>query len=119
LETVKIQYERLFNLGNFDHEKFSISKDVEASTETKALVKTALLLADLELELNAYRKLEREIESLSHRLEWGGLSDEDEDRETMRQQLNRMMAKAKAFREKHKPLHKACKCPYCTGEYDE
>jgi len=117
METVKIQYERLFNLGNFDHEKFSISKDIEAGTELEAFQKTALMLADLENELKAYRKVEADIESLSNRLEWSHYTPEE--KEEMRQRLNRLLAKARAFREKHKPLWKACKCAYCTGEYDD
>ena len=117
---IKVQYERLFNLGNFDHEKFTITKEVEyTSTEAMTMKKLSIIVADLEVDLANYRQLHNLIQSVKERLTWDNEPEVDVKLEA---DLKDLMRRDKAFREKHYPVHKACKCYYCRhpdGQNDE
>ena len=75
------------------------------------------LMMDIRNEL--YRHLHNLIQSVKERLTWDNEPEVDEKLEA---DLKDLMRRDKAFREKHYPVHKACKCYYCRhpdGQNDE
>lgn len=109
---VKAGYERLFNLGNFDHEKFTITKDVEAGTELVALKKLSVVIVALEEDLKKYRCHRDRRNSIDNSLRYAGLSEQQ--RSDLQKEAAKLDQLIKAFETKHKPVSKGCKCYYCT-----
>jgi hypothetical protein len=118
INTVRVGYERLFNMGDYEHEKYTISKDVEAGNEYDAFKKLALDIVEFEADLAKYRILCSKIQSKS----WAAKHEPIEKmREKAKQELEVMRQMITEFKEKHKPVYKACKCYYCThiDDYDD
>ena len=64
---MKIGYERLFNMGNFEHEKFIVNKEAESIKEINDLVRE---VARLEMEIQRFRKLKGSLTHLQARLNY-------------------------------------------------
>ena len=111
---IKAGYERLFNLGNFDHEKFIITKEVEEGTELVALKKLSVVIVDLEEDLAKYRQYRQRRSAVYNNLHYTGLSVEQLEKLT--NEATQLDMLIQAFETKHKPVSKACKCYYCTHE---
>jgi hypothetical protein len=117
---IRIGYERLFNMGNFEHEKYTISKDVEADSEFDAWKKLALQIAEFEDDLKNYRSLRTDALNIKVELSW---QTNGQKRELLNKQLAGIERALIAFEMKHHPVHKPCKCFYCIhpewASYDE
>jgi hypothetical protein len=110
--TTRIHYERLFNLGNFEHEKFVVSKELALDEDTPdGIKKLVVLIADLEDEAVGYRVALQDRRDLLQRLGWQGTPEDDKAQMKKRlKQLDRIIT---AFKDDHKPTNRECKCYYC------
>ena len=113
---VRAGYERLFNLGNFDHEKFTVTKDVEGGNELVALKKLSVVIVELEEDLKKYRGYRDRRSNIAQNLHYPAYSDEQ--RSDLQKEAAKLDQLIKAFETKHKPVSKACKCFYCTHDRD-
>jgi hypothetical protein len=109
---VNVGYERLFNLGNFDHEKFTISKEVVEGSELVAYKKLSVAIVELEEDLAKYRQYRARRHDIAQNLHYQGYSDEQ--RADLQKEAQKLDQLIQAFETKHKPVSKACKCYYCT-----
>ena len=110
MATEKISYERLFNLGGYEHEKFIVTTDAEGPDRLSCFKDLHTQLIKLEAELSIYRK---DVHTL---MEMAYL---DKDAKAWKK-VRFISKRIKAFEEAHKPVEKACKCFYCTHpDYDE
>lgn len=115
METVQITYERLFNLGNYDHETFKIERQVQAKTEFAAMQKLSLQLAALEEELRWYRSLYSRYEVIKQQINNDWYIDIKLKAEAAIEE-NKLKEQMTAFKEKHIPLTKLCNCAFCEGK---
>jgi hypothetical protein len=110
--TTRIHYERLFNLGNFEHEKFVVSKELTLGEDIPEGIKElVVLIADLEDEAAGYRVALQDRRDLLPRHGWQGTSEEDKSR--MEKRLKQLNLIITAFKDDHKPANRGCKCYYC------
>ncbi len=107
---VRISYERLFNMGSYEHEKYTISKDIDAGSELEAFKKLSLQIVDFEEDLNNYRHALNLLSSAK----WDFEHAMGPEVETINIKLHRIEKAIKAFREAHKPVSKPCNCYWCT-----
>ena len=114
----RVSYERLFNIGNFEHEKFIITKDLDGAEIPDLMKELVVLVADLEEEIGKFRAAYRERHDLLQHLGWACTSEES--RAEIRKRLEHLDLIMAAFRFEHKPLFRECKCFYCQNpDWDE
>ncbi len=111
---VRITSERLFNLGSYEHEKFTVTKDVIADTEFKAFKTLSLQLADFEKDLQHFRRLVTRESDLVQYVKYDRVIASPELLAKKTKELEEVRRQIKAFRDEHKPVDRACKCYYCT-----
>jgi len=118
LSTIRIGYERLFNMGNFEHEKYTVSKDVDCNSEYEAWKTLALNIVDFEADLVNYRKICERLPNVIWASQHEPLTSA---REKATKQVIKLKAMMEAFRNEHKPVFKECKCYYCKnrGNWDD
>ena len=115
---VRVSYERLFNMGNFEHEKYTISKDVDCGTEFEAFKELSLKIVEFEADLVKYRALCEKLPNLI----WSTKHINSQlELEKVQRKLEIIQRRIQEFKEKHKPVFKECKCFYCThpDEYND
>lgn len=107
---MRIGYERLFNMGNYEHEKFVVSKEAESEKEMIGLIRA---VAQLERDIQTFRDAKRKLDSIKTRIK---LSDEPKTPlEKRKKELEKIISD---FKKKHNPTEKECKCAFCTGEWE-
>lgn len=116
---IRIGYERLFNMGNYEHEKYTISLDAEGVNEYEVMKQISLEITELEEDINRYRGLLIERANLLTNIEHFKELDMVAETAKFEQRLVIVEALIKAFREEHKPVYKPCNCYYCTHVDDD
>jgi len=109
---IRIGYERLFNMGNFEHEKYTVNKEVESNNEFDAWKKLALDIVDFETDLVTHRKLCEMLPNIAWAMNHEPL---ESAREKAKEKLEKIKRMIEEFRTKHKPVFKECKCYYCKN----
>jgi hypothetical protein len=105
-------------MGGYEHEKYTISKDVDCGSEFEAWKNLALKIIDFEADLVNYRKLCEQLPNVI----W---ATQREPLKPAKEKANKQAIKIKgmieAFRSEHKPVFKECKCYYCQnrGNYNQ
>ncbi len=111
---MKIGYERLFNMGNFEHEKFIVNKEAESIKEINDLVRE---VAKLEMEIQRFRKLKGMLTHLESRLNFQ--DNKPEEKKKLETEKQKVLKGIDAFKKKHNPKAVQCKCAFCTGEFED
>jgi hypothetical protein len=111
---IRIGYERLFNMGSFEHEKYTINKEVESDNEYDAFKKLTLDIVDFESDLVIYRQLCERLPGVLWNLQHEQLKD---GKEKTQKKYDMMKQMIEEFRTKHKPVFKECKCYYCKNRF--
>jgi len=125
METRKVQYERLFNLSNYEHEKFVVSLELsEDENPDQAFKAMAIQVLELEGEIARFRTAfisRQELRSeLRSQLAYRSNSDSEDDKKRIKKRLRYLDLVVEDFKLKHQPRHKECKCFYCQHpDYDE
>lgn len=110
----RVTYERLFNIGNYDHEKFCVSKDITPRGKVeKELKNVVILICDLEEEVNKFRLYYREQVELLQRLNYCRIKEDLAEQKKIKVRLRKLDLIITAFKVEHQPIFKACKCYYC------
>jgi hypothetical protein len=121
-ELVEIGYERLFNLGNFEHEKFIIKKNVQAETEYQAWKQLSIHLADFEKDLGRFRDLVNKFFSIKAWVEHNqnvGINIDPKEIEKTKAEMKLIASEIYAFRSVHMPVSQPCKCAFCKSKTQE
>jgi hypothetical protein len=118
-ELVEIGYERLFNLGNFEHEKFLIKKSVQADTEFQAWKDLAVQIAEFERDLELFRQALQSYYSLSNHIGNSHFFESEEEKNMAILKLKQIAQVVHDFEQKHKPLEQPCKCAFCQAKTQE
>jgi hypothetical protein len=119
---IRISYERLFNMGNFEHEKYTISKDVDCNTEFEVFKELSLKIVNFEDDLKRYRGLFDTLRNAQWLLESMKSKNVQATAKQIKQaehKIANIQEMIRAFKEEHKPVFQPCKCYYCTHRDDE
>jgi hypothetical protein len=114
-DQTRVTYERLFNIGNFNHEKFIINKEVPlGSDEATELKNAAVFCLELEEEIAKFRKV---FELRGNVLMSLGYA-RPEQKEVLEKQVRAYDRIINSFKAEHHPQYRECKCYYCTHKDD-
>jgi hypothetical protein len=111
-----IGYERLFNMGNFEHDKFVVSKEAESEREVIGLVRA---VARLEKDIQRFRKARSDLQSVKEKIGWLRSEEEKKEKPALEKKAKALEKIIGDFKSKHQLLEKACRCAFCTGEWED
>lgn len=113
----KVTYERLFNLGGYEHEKFVVTKDLDGQSPDTAMKDMCIQILELEEEIAKFRIAYRTKQELLQRLGWN--CEKEEAKAEMRKRIRHCDLVIDSFKLEHQPRNKECKCFYCQNpDYD-
>lgn len=130
MKATTVQYERLFNIGDFSHEKINVTVQLNGEKPEDVLTNLMVEVVSLEGDFQAYRKALQEATMYAaqiHHLR-EHIKDKAETNEThiYKTEIDKLTKKfdavnsiVLAFEKKHKPLSVKCKCRFCQegGDY--
>ncbi len=116
----KITYERLFNLGGYEHEKFVITEDLNGTNPDATFKDMCVTVLELESEIAKFRIAYKKLTELQQRLSWDCVNRNDKQKAEIKKEIRYWDQIVEEFKLIHSPRNKECKCFYCTHpEYDE
>ncbi len=116
----RVQYERLFNLSNYEHEKFTVGLELDEDNimDSDLIFKAmAIQVLELEAEITRFRKAFTLRQDLLYSL---GCCTSEDEKKRIKKKLRYLDLVIEDFKLEHQPRHKECKCFYCQHpEYNE
>jgi hypothetical protein len=115
MENERITYERLFNLSNYEHEKFVVSAEVPLGSDRGTELKNAAVFClELEEEITKFRRVFELRGGVIASLGYNG----PKQNAVLEKQVKAYDRLIESFKLEHRPQYRECKCYYCQHRDD-